>query len=605
MAINLGALKLFGRGAAPAEAPAAKPAAPSRGGFMSRPLPILGGMRTGAQLQILTTALVVFLLADAAIVAIDARQGTFATVYIATVGKIRMLSQRLAKAAQQASQGNKEAFKQLRQSRNEFDASMRLLSGGGLASGAVDLPATAGAARPALDALDTEWRKTERNASLVVGEERNLVALGEAVRSINANNPTLLELADEIAALSVQAGGSTRQNAVTGQLVMMTQRMAKNANTMLAGDVVDPEVAFLLGKDTNTFRDTLQGLLKGNDALRIAAVGDAEMKGKLGELEVGFREYQRAVSEILGNMQRLVNAKRATRDIFNDSEGLLVASEKLEDAYQDQLETRKYNFYALGFISLAAFIVLLLVGKVYLDDSRRRAEDSERQSRSNQEAILRLLDEIGNLANGDLTVRAKVTEEVTGAIADSINYTIDELRRLVTGITSAATEVTAATQQAQAVTGQLLQAAQKQSVEIQGTGRAVAAMTQAMTDVSKNAGDSAKVAETSLHAAEKGATAVQNAIRGMNDIREQIQETSKRIKRLGESSQEIGEIVQLISDITEQTNVLALNAAIQAAPAGDTGRGFTVVAEEVQRLAEHSAEATKHINAIVQSIPRG
>jgi twitching motility protein PilJ len=604
MAIKLGALKLFGRGAAPAEAPAAKPAAPSRGGFMSRPLPILGGMRTGVQLQILTTALVVFLLADAAVVAIDARQGTFATVYIATVGKIRMLSQRLAKAAQQASQGNKEAFKQLRQSRNEFDQSMRLLSGGGQAAGGVDLPATAGAARPALDALDTEWRKTEKNASLVVGEERNLVALGEAVRSINANNPTLLELADEIAALSVQAGGSTRQNAVTGQLVMMTQRMAKNANTMLAGDVVDPEVAFLLGKDTNTFRDTLQGLLKGNDALRIAAVGDAEMKGKLGELEVGFREYQRAVSEILGNMQRLVNAKRATRDLFNDSEGLLVASEKLEDAYQDDLEKRKYNFYALGLISLVAFVVLLLIGKVYLDDSRRRAEDSERQSRSNQEAILRLLDEIGNLANGDLTVRAKVTEEVTGAIADSINYTIDELRRLVTGITSAATEVTAATQQAQAVTGQLLQAAQKQSVEIQGTGRAVAAMTQAMTDVSKNAGDSAKVAETSLHAAEKGATAVQNAIRGMNDIREQIQETSKRIKRLGESSQEIGEIVQLISDITEQTNVLALNAAIQAASAGEAGRGFTVVAEEVQRLAERSAEATKHISAIVKSIQR-
>jgi twitching motility protein PilJ len=604
MAIKLGALKLFGRGAAPAEAPVAKPTASPRGGFMSRPLPILGAMRTGAQLQILTTALVVFLLADAAIVAIDARQGTFATVYIATVGKIRMLSQRLAKAAQQASQGNKDAFKQLRQSRNEFDASMKLLSGGGLAAGGVDLPATAGAARPALDALDTEWRKTEKNASLVVGEERNLVALGEAVRSINANNPTLLELADEIAALSVQAGGSTRQNAVTGQLVMMTQRMAKNANTMLAGDVVDPEVAFLLGKDTNTFRDTLQGLLKGNDALRIAAVNDAEMKGKLGELEVGFREYQRAVSEILGNMQRLVNAKRATRDMFNDSESLLVTSEKLEDAYQDDLEKRKYNFYALGLISLVAFVMLLLIGKVYLDDSRRRAEDSERQSRSNQEAILRLLDEIGNLANGDLTVRAKVTEEVTGAIADSINYTIDELRRLVTGITSAATEVTAATQQAQAVTGQLLQAAQKQSVEIQGTGRAVAAMTQAMTDVSKNAGDSAKVAETSLHAAEKGATAVQNAIRGMNDIREQIQETSKRIKRLGESSQEIGEIVQLISDITEQTNVLALNAAIQAASAGEAGRGFTVVAEEVQRLAERSAEATKHISAIVKSIQR-
>jgi twitching motility protein PilJ len=208
------------------------------------------------------------------------------------------------------------------------------------------------------------------------------------------------------------------------------------------------------------------------------------------------------------------------------------------------------------------------------------------------------------LKRGDLTVRAKVTEDVTGAIADAINSTIEELRRLVTGINSAAQQVTSATAEAQSVSGQLLQAAQKQANEIQGTGQSVAEMTVSMHQVSKSASDSAAVAKTSLAAAEKGSHAVQNAIRGMNDIREQIQETSKRIKRLGESSQEIGEIVQLISDITEQTNVLALNAAIQAASAGEAGRGFTVVAEEVQRLAERSGEATRHIGAIVKSIQR-
>src|SRR5689334_1468856 len=336
--------------------------------WLARPLPLIGRLSTGKQLQVLTTALVAFLVIDAAVVAYDTRQGTFATIYVSTVGKIRMLSQRLAKAAQQSSQGNREAFKQLRDSRDEFAKAVKLLLVGGIASG-VDLPASPQAVRTQLATLDKEWQKTEKNAGLVIAEERNLVALGEAVRQINANNPALLELADEIAALSVQLGGTVRQNAITAQLVMMTQRMAKNANTMLAGDVVDPEVAFLLGKDTNTFRDTLQGLLKGNEAMRIAAVGDAEMKGKLGELEVGFREYQRAVSEILGNMQRLVNAKRATRDIFNDSEALLVASDKLEGGYQAELDARAINFVVLGAASVLALLMLLLIGQVYLADS--------------------------------------------------------------------------------------------------------------------------------------------------------------------------------------------------------------------------------------------
>ena len=568
--------------------PAAAAAAPSSG---------------GRKLKFLVALLALLMLVNGLVVVYDARQATFNTLYVAAVGKIRMLSQRLAKAAQQASQGNREAFKQLRDSRDEFSALVNLLAAGG-PSGGVNLPPTPESVRPMLGALESEWRKSDRNAGLVIREEPNLVALGAAVRAINDNNPALLEIADEVAALSVQSGATSRQNAIAAQLVMLTQRMAKNANAMLAGDVIDPEVAFLLGKDSNTFRDLLQGLLQGNEAMRIARVSDGELRGKLGELETGFKEYQVAVSRILGNMQRLVNAKRATRDMFNDSETLLGAAEQLASGYDQLLSERRLNFIALAVGSLLALAVLLMIGRAYVGDSRRRAEQSEHQNRENQNAIMRLLDDIGNLASGDLRVRAKVTEHMTGAIADSINYTIEELRRLVAGITKAAEHVNSATHEAQTVSSELLHATQRQATEIQGAGQAVTQMAQSMNQVSVNANDSAKVAETSLSAANKGAQAVQNAIRGMNDIRDQIQETSKRIKRLGESSQEIGEIVQLISDITEQTNVLALNAAIQAASAGEAGRGFTVVAEEVQRLAERSAEATKHIGAIVKSIQR-
>ncbi|MGH8668749.1 MAG: type IV pili methyl-accepting chemotaxis transducer N-terminal domain-containing protein, partial [Burkholderiales bacterium] len=456
-------LPFVGRGAAAKEeAPPAAARARASSSWLSRPLWLIGRLPIGRQLQLLTLALVVLLAADAAIVVIDTRQGTFNTLYIATVGKIRMLSQRLAKAAQQASQGNAAAFRQLRDSRDEFVSLLRFLTEGGSLS-QVSLPASPDSVRPALDALNAEWGKNARNAALVIAEERNLVALGQSVRSINLNNPALQELADEIAALSVQTGGSVRQNAITAQLMMLTQRMAKNANTMLAEAVVDPEVAFLLGKDTNTYRHTLQGLLEGSESMRIQRVADAELRAKVGELESAFKEYQRAVSAILGNQQSLVNAKRASFELFNDSEALLRVAEQLAGAYDAEQEKRQWNFVGLALVSALALVVLLLIGKVYLDESRRQAQDSERVNRTNQDAILRLLDEIGNLANGDLTVRARVTEDVTGAIADSINYTIDELRRLVTGITGAAQQVTAATQEAQAITGQLLQAAQKQA----------------------------------------------------------------------------------------------------------------------------------------------
>ena len=226
----------------------------------------------------------------------------------------------------------------------------------------------------------------------------------------------------------------------------------------------------------------------------------------------------------------------------------------------------------------------------------------ENDGQQNQMAVLNLLDEMGDLADGDLTVRAEVRENITGAIADSINYTIDSLRGLVAGINRASQQVSTATGQAQATSVGLLSAAEKQSSQITETTEAFSNMTRSILQVSSNASQASQVAQRSLQAATQGSAAVQNTIAGMNGIREQIQETSKRIKRLGESSQEIGEIVELISDITEQTNILALNAAIQAASAGEAGRGFTVVAEEVQRLAVRSSEATKQIGAIVKTI---
>ncbi len=579
----------------------------SKGKFPFSPA-LLRRFPVAKQLQMLGGGLLLVMLLIALLVYRDDRQAAYNTAYIATAGEMRMLSQRLAKASSLALLGDSVAFKQLRESRDSFASNLERLTNGGELAG-TRVPPSPDGVQPQLQALTQIWEKTDKNASRLLEMEKNLISLGKEVASINDKNPQLLELSEQIAALKLQGSTGVREIAAANLLVMLTQRIAKNASALLLGDAIDPEIAFLLGKDTNTFRDTIQALTKGSETLRIAATTDPDTRQKLNELDSSFGEYRTAVGGILGNLQKLIIAKQAGSQVFRDSEELLGSTYQLAQAYQGgYLQRTAYAMGLLVLILLAVALVLLL-GRTYLAESQRQTEQAEQRrhetevlNRQNQDAILRLMNELGDLADGDLTVTATVSEDITGAIADSINYTIEELRVLVGRINDAAGRVTLATEIAQHTSTELLAAAERQSAEIRAAGQSVLAMASSMTNMSGDAKQSATVARQSLAAAGKGAQAVEDSIKGMHKIREQIQETSKRIKRLGESSQEIGEIVELISDITEQTNVLALNAAIQAASAGEAGRGFTVVAEEVQRLAERSGEATKQIGAIVRTI---
>ena len=555
--------------------------------------PLLKWVKPESRQPVLVATLLVSLLLTAALLIWNTIQVGNRSEYIEISTRLQMLSQRYTKTAQQAVLGNKFAFGQLDDSRKAFAEGLNTLIDGG-----AGVPSSPGAIQGDLAELKKRWDTSKKNIQYLVEQQSMLVELAQALNEINQRNNELLDLTEQVVALLPAA--SKKQLAFANQQALWTQRMAKNANTLLSSDVINPETAFQLGQDLMTFREVLDALLNSSANLGVLAIEDPDAREKLLELAEVFTRFETQTNQILKRMPQLVEAKRAAREIFDESEQLLTLTQRVTERYQG-LGSAQYLILAVTFGALA-LISLLLLGLLNVRTAQRRAEEAAQENQRNQDAILRLLNEMGDLAEGDLTVQATVTEDITGAIADSVNYAIEELRTLVQGINRASLQVTQTTSEARASSEKLLTAAEQQAKQIGETTTAVTQMSNSIVQVSQNAAESARVANQSLDTARRGGDSVRGAIAGMNAIRDQIQETSKRIKRLGESSQEIGEIVGLISDITEQTNILALNAAIQAAAAGDAGRGFSVVAEEVQRLAERSAKATRRIGAIVKTI---
>ena len=531
--------------------------------------PLMGKMPVGKQLQLLSVALLAFLATAVVSAYFDNRVAAQGTRYIAESSKLLMLSQRLAKDAQQGLIGNFGAFEGLSQGRQTVNEVLSLLD-----KGDATLPATKGVPRVALNELIPRVKQTVSNVAIMEEGRTGLLTLARAISVIDS-------MGQEIRAQAQQM----HKTPASQNFALQVERMGKDATAMLAEVSVEQVIALAL--NTIEAEEKLDAIPKTDPAVT-----------ELAEL---FEGYRGAAEIIIGNSQNLLGAKRAGKAIFEDSEPFLEQAQKLTDAYERSLSNRLTSYVMVISGGMVLFLLALLA-KVYLNDTSHRAELAEAVNNANQQSILNLMNELSELANGDLTVKATVSEDITGAIADSVNFTTDELRKLVIAVSTSAQQVSKATSDAGAITKKLLVAAQKQSEKISQAGDAVELMTTSIKEVDASAARSANAARQTLTVTAQGTQAVQNSIAGMDGIREQIQETSKRIKRLGESSQEIGEIVDLISDITEQTNVLALNASIQAASAGEAGRGFSVVAEEVQRLAERSADATKQIGLLVRAI---
>ncbi len=524
--------------------------------------------------------------------------------YVQRVAEQQVLGQKIAKYALEASAGGLASFERLRSDRDRFITLLDELKSGARDAG---LPASPESMSEPLREVEDRWLTLRAHVDEILANQNAILSIRKYVDVINNGIPKLQTVSEDIVRTLVSSRADPQQVFVAARQLMLAQRLRDNVSRVLAGGTQTAAAIDQFSADADRFGKVLSGMSTGDVELGVARVSNAGAEAKIKQATRQFRPINDLITEIVDLSPDVLPALEATGEVTPASDALDKATSDLRAAFNSGQYGSTLGPVSLGptlvtVLGLLAIVLLLMLGLALLRGARARAQMADQQNLRNQAAIRRLLDEMVDLSDGDLTIEATVTEDITGAIADSVNQAVEEMRNLVTTINETSVRVSASAQETRGTALSLEEASDHQRNQIENATSTVQAMSQAMSDMAAEASRSAAIAQQSVDIAAAGGSTVRRTIHGMDNIREQIQETSKRIKRLGESSQEIGNIVELIEDIADQTNILALNAAMQAAAAGESGRGFAVVADEVQRLAERSANATKQIDALVKTI---
>lgn len=561
---------------------------------------VLGRTREQRRVRLLLTLFAVLMIAIAVVMSSYFRDGQRMNRLSLDTGLAMVGVQKLERSLERVIEGNGPSDGSIGRLQTSLAATFESLAASvGPSVGEDPLPAL-------VAGLNADWEQAVKALGALGASRGDVFQIRTQLRE--RLEPALGELVDAADELVLASAAARSRNDLTeaARIALSATRLQQALSPVRYPDGFDDKTTGAALGEIDAIRQRL-ARMTGDGVIQARAL--RRVDDALGAASLAAQAYTASDPRIV----QAASAAARTRQAVTALESRLI---DIRTAMPAADERRAVLTRIAAALALAAAICALALSRAYVWLGNTRAEQAEQQraqaerlqaearrtNDQNQAAILRLMNELQEVADGDLTVQATVSEDITGAIADSVNYTIEELRSLVARINSTAELVNDASSKAQLTSARLLAASAQQSREIRETGEAVLGLATQIDDVSLQAAESVQVARQSLQASQEGARAVDHAIAGMNMIRDQIQETAKRIKRLGESSQEIGEIVEMISGLSEQTNVLALNAAIQAASAGEAGRGFSFVAEEVQRLAERSAEATKQIAVLIQTI---